>query len=1118
MLTAFAQKVIKARNKEQLFDDACNVAVEHGNFLMAWVGLEDKVSHTIIPAARCGHEEGYLDVINVASDNTPEGTGPTGAAFRSGKHAVCNDIENDHMMAPWKDAALSRGYRSSAAFPLYSGMQVLGTFNVYSAVTGFFNDKEILLLDELAANISHALEFIEQEELRRQAEEALRDSEESYSSLFHNMLEGYAYCKMVFEQDKAVDFIYLNVNNAFERLTGLKDVVGRKISDVIPDIRKSHPELFEIFGRVVLTGRPEEFETYSESFGGWLAVSVYSADKNCFVAVFDNITERKLSEDALVKNNRELSALNRVADIIATSPDIESMAYNVLDATLALPFLEVQKKAALFLRDEADPDKLNMTAHIGIAPELVEMEKQIRMGYCLCGKAAETGEVVTSEDCFADPGHKTHYDAMKRHGHAVIPIKSKVGVLGVMTFYLEPGTLATEPDIRLLISIARQLAVAIENRQLFHNIEKANKEWRETFDAIDELVTIHSKDFTILRANKAAAKAAGMSVKDMVGRKCYELFHGSSEPTAACPAKKMMDGQGSAVSYEVNIGAYAHEITVYPLIDESGFTGYVHIAKDITERKAAEAALKESESKFRILVEQSLVGVYIIQDGLFKYVNPRFAEIFGYTPEEITLVKSPRDLTLQEDWPIVEESIRRRESGEVEKLHYTFRGVTKQGGTIHLEIHGSNTMYEGKLAGIGVLTDITERLTAQEELVKRSQQMATLRQAMAQADEVSRLKSEFLANMSHELRTPLNAVIGLSQVLQDGTYGQMTPKQAEYLDGINQSGKHLLSLINDILDLSKIEAGKEQLELAEFSMANLLKNSFMLVKEKALKHGIELVLDIGPEIGNFYADERRVKQILFNLLSNSVKFTGPGGKVGLRAYQDRLAMAITVWDTGIGIPKDKQHLLFQPFQMVDNSLSKKHEGTGLGLVLIKRLVEMHGGTVSFESNEGEGTSFTVLLPDRTPEMTGRHETPADTISTAIQDAEEISTDGRKVMMVEDNRLNMMLASDYLKANGLTVIDAANGEIALEKVLRERPDIILLDIQMPGIDGFEVIRRLKEYPVTSGIPVIAMTALAMKGDEERCVHAGFDDYISKPVDLEDMLKKVRRYLGKGINDG
>jgi PAS domain S-box-containing protein len=995
------------------------------------------------------------------------------------------------------------------------------------------------------------------------------------------------------------------------------------------------------------------------------------ASDQAMIAIVNAKLVKSLTDNdtKLFSRNRELLALNEVASIIASNQDIGVMLRMVLEMTLFLPFLDVMK-GAIFLRDEKDPAKFNMAAHVGLTPC-----DRITSGECLCGMSAQTGEIVYSSDCYDDPRHTVSYPDIKRHGRVILPIKNKNGVLGVMSYYLEPGTVLPEAEIHLLTSISNQLATGISNHRLLEKITAAKKEWESTFDAMEEMVSIHGTDYTILRANKAVSRYLGREIDKIPGLKCYEVFHGTKEPVPLCPAKELLDGK-FPVSREIFFSGKYFEINLYPVFADGQVSSFIHVTKDITRRKkdekikaeqarhamlAAEVgrvltkadgllamlqkctdamvrhfgaafariwtlndaenvlelqassgmytdidgpysrvpvgkfkiglvaqermphlsnevigdpkvgdqewakregmvafaghplivgerlvgvmamfakerisestmsafasladviavgierersadALKESEEQFRNLVEQSLVGVYIIQDEIFRYVNPRFADIFGYTPEETMDIKTPRELVYPEDWPLVRENILKGESGEAR--HYSFRGLTKKGKIVHVEVHASQIIYLGKIARMGTLIDITETVIARDELVKKTQEAVILKQARMQSEEVNRLKSEFLANMSHELRTPLNAVIGLSQVLLEKTYGPLVVKQEDYLRGINQSGQHLIGLINEILDLSKIEAGKEQIELSDFSLMGLLNNSFIMIKEKALKNNIELVREIDSGVGMYRADERRIKQIIYNLLSNAVKFTNPGGKVGLKASRQDDGVTITVWDTGIGIPENKKHLLFQPFQLIDSSLSRRHEGTGLGLVLTKKLVELHHGRITVESTEGKGASFTVVLP-LSGEIAGRKQDDYKTVSEPLCPAGLIA--GKKILVVEDNRLNMLLAVDYLKVRGAAAFEAFDGISALEKAYAENPDLILMDIQMPDMDGFEVLQKLRMDPGTSGIPVIAMTALAMKDDREKCLRGGFDDYISKPVNLGEMIDKVHALLMKG----
>ncbi len=683
--------------------------------------------------------------------------------------------------------------------------------------------------------------------------------------------------------------------------------------------------------------------------------------------------------------------------------------------------------------------------------------------------------------------------------------------IGRKIMLLNARQIRTKRDLQNLVLLAIE---DITERTL---LEIERKEWEERFrrlfeTAKDGLLLLNKQTGNIVEVNKSITDMLGYSSKEIVGKMVQDVGLLKDINDFSETILELL--QAGVINYENVLtetkDGHVLNTDIY-LVDRARLIQCN--VRDTTVKVQTEEALKQSEAKFRNLVEQSILGVYIVQDNLLRYCNPRFAEIFEYTPEEVIGIKSPQDFVFPEDWPLVQDNIRKSMSGEAPTFHFDFRGITKKGRIINAEVHGSHSMFDDRPARLMTLIDITEMLAAREEIIKKTGEAEILKQENRHSEEMNTLKSEFLANMSHELRTPLNAIIGLSTVLLENTYGELNAKQGEYISGVIQSGQHLLALINEILDLSRIEAGSERIEPSDFSMADVLNNSFIMFNERAAKHGIELVKEIGQEIGRFYADEMRVKQIIFNLLSNAVKFTNPGGKVGLRASRDGSSLVITVWDTGIGIPEDKKHLIFQPFQMIDSSLARKHEGTGLGLALTKKLVELHGGTITFESMKGAGTSFTVTLPFVSPTLSAALGVTGEPADSSPEREPGTRYDSGTVMVVEDNRLNMLLAVDYLKAHGCQTMEAYDGETAIEKAKAEKIGVILLDIQMPGIDGFEVIKRLKDDPATSNIPVIAMTALAMKGDEEKCLRAGFTDYISKPVNLALMLEKVQTWLRK-----
>jgi CheY-like chemotaxis protein/nitrogen-specific signal transduction histidine kinase len=510
----------------------------------------------------------------------------------------------------------------------------------------------------------------------------------------------------------------------------------------------------------------------------------------------------------------------------------------------------------------------------------------------------------------------------------------------------------------------------------------------------------------------------------------------------------------------------------------------------------------------------------------------------------------------------------------------------------------------------------------------------------AQLAQASRLKDEFLASMSHELRTPLNAILGLSEALQEQVYGPLNDKQLKTLNIIEESGRHLLALINDILDVSKIEAGKLTLQEEWISVEEICQASLRLIRQAAQKKMLKIAYTLDKEVNTIYADQRRLKQILVNLLSNAVKFTPNGETIGLEVKHDPINQAtlFNVWDTGIGIAPEDINRLFQPFVQIDSSLARQHSGTGLGLALVRRLTELHGGQVWLESQPGQGSRFTVSLPwselyktleeittdkmelgdqsrrllrraliveDSTatvdqvvrylaelgletfvhhqaegvlakiqavrpdviildillPDLSGwevlkrlkqdasARSIPVIIVSVIDEPAQKstldvveylvkpvsrqqlqasllkilaskesegmvlVSSEPSRILLVEDNLNNIETISEYLVNKGYHIIVAHNGQEALERARADCPDLILMDIQMPGMDGLEAIRRIRADKTQSvaTVSIIALTALSMPGDRERCLQAGANEYLSKPISLKELAKVIEKQL-------
>jgi two-component system sensor histidine kinase/response regulator len=712
--------------------------------------------------------------------------------------------------------------------------------------------------------------------------------------------------------------------------------------------------------------------------------------------------------------------------------------------------------------------------------------------------------------------------------------------------------------------------------------------------------------------------------------------------------RRVLAGRAESVDREYSCHSPAEQRWFYMRADRFAGSGPPRVVvshADITERKRAEMALKQSEQWLKAIFAASRDGIIVENADTIVFCNQAYAELFGYDdPAELIGKPSGLGHSLDENVCPLELS-RGPAGGPATPSSYEFKGIRKDGTPSDLEASVSSAEIAGQKYIVSVVRDISRRKQTELELQR----------AKEAAEAANRAKSEFLANMSHEIRTPLNGVIGMTELALDT---ELDRQQREYLTLAQNSAESLLRVINDILDFSKIEAGKLDLDLADFGLRDLLGETLKTLAIRAHKKGLELTYRVAPDVPDgLVGDSGRLRQLVVNLVGNSIKFTEEG-EVTLDAEMEagdpaHLTLHFRISDTGIGIPPEKQKLIFEPFSQADGTMARRFGGTGLGLTISKRLVEMMGGRLWVESREGRGTTFhftvefqpsalalahthrlpaealanlpvlivddnatnrrileemlqrwrmaprvaeggpqalrvlrdamhagrffpLVILDAHMPEMDGfdvaaqirrdpslagatilmltsdsqRHDaarcralgvaryltkpiTEAELLESTLCALGKLGPQGKsgmaaepvagsglhgplRVLLAEDNPVNRQLAIHLLEKRGHSVVTASDGREVLKLLDELGPeafDLLLLDVQMPELDGFEVTRRLRAREKTTGrhLPILAVTAHALKGDRERCTAAGMDGYVSKPVRAAELFREIERCM-------
>ena len=931
----------------------------------------------------------------------------------------------------------------------------------------------------------------------RKVKAQLSDSEHVFSQVFKTSPDGISISRL----DNGV---FLEVNKSFEKLTGYTrdELVGRSVHEFhMWEDRSIRDRLSrQLREKGVVVNLEADFKIKDGGFKrGLMSASLLNIDGiPHLLAISRDITDRERDAQLqqimynisnavnICKDLNELFlSIQRELGSIFDTTNFFIAFYNRENDTLTLPFFVDEKD-----NFEAFPAKKTLTGY------MIRNDRPILMKDSDIKKLVKSGEI---ED--VGTPSKIWLGA---------PLKIKDEIIGALVVQHYENELAyTEKDLEILQFVSSQIGISIETRRAYDEVQVEKAYFEQLFEGSPETIVLTSNHGKLIRVNSEFEKLFGYTPEEAIGNYIDELIVPNEYLKEARSISRRV-ARGEKIQLEtVRQHKAGHQIQVSimgtPIVIGKKQVGVYGIYRNITDRKKADQALRESEEKLRNILYYSPDAIAVSDlRGYITECNQAAVDIFECKTENELIGINANQFVIPE---------LRRKGIETLKMvlrngfvkNMEFELITKKDRQIFVSLSASLIRdTNDKPIGIATIT---------QDISERKENERNLKDAKEKAEESDRLKSAFLANMSHEIRTPMNAILGFSELLR---IEEVTREvRDEYTKIIHNKGNELMLIINDIIDISKIEAGDIKIVKSDVEVNDFLQSIHQhYAREKNLmnKDHIQLRLQIPERVYPvIHTDPARLRQVLNNLINNALKFTQEGFiEIGYNLRESHVEFYIM--DTGIGVTREKQHIIFDRFRQVDESLNSQFGGTGLGLAISKNLVNLLGGEIRIESSEEQGSTFYFTIPmhHHTKTKPGDKEDPADADCAGKNTSEIMDLKGRRILVAEDDSANYLFIETFLKQTHVDVIWARDGQEALD-IFHAEPslDLILMDLKMPNLSGIDAIRTIRR--TNKNIPVIALTAYAFADDRENSIKAGCTAYLSKPVKIEELSKVLSCYL-------